>query len=339
MIISQSQNPVPIINNCIESSQPFVIPTETVYGLAASIYDMTAIKRIFEYKKRPFFDPLIVHISSHNNAKQLTDYNSPLYTKLAEVFWPGPLTLVLPKKQIISDLITSGLDTVGIRMPNHPMALKLISFSNAPLAAPSANLFGQTSPTNAIDVEVDFPFLHIFDGGSCNIGIESTVLRIQKLPDGSEELSLLRPGFIKKSEIDQILKKNHFNYSWAKNIIKSHSPGHIKHHYMPKKPIIFLESENIEIKKIWDSIVKDFENSPETVDGVTIVKPQKITSYQELIFSDDPILASRELYSTLRDFSKGPDDILVFKKRSYMNTEAWEAFLERLSKASSLKYS
>ena len=155
-------------------------PTETVYGLGADALNSVAVARIFEVKKRPHFDPLIVHIADVSRLKDLANHIPKIAYALIEKFWPGPLTLVLKKKKIVPDLVTSGLDTVAVRMPNHPVALKLIRASKTPIAAPSANPFSYLSPTRAKHVveqlgdKVDM----ILDGGLCAVGVESTVLYI-----------------------------------------------------------------------------------------------------------------------------------------------------------------
>jgi L-threonylcarbamoyladenylate synthase len=153
-------------------------PTETVYGLGADAFNPIAVARIFEVKRRPYFDPLIVHVSDPADLNKLVIKIPSNATKLIERFWPGPLTVVLLKKEVVPDIITAGLSTVAIRMPKHPMALSLIEKANCPIAAPSANPFGYLSPTTAEHVrdqlgdQIDF----ILDGGPCEVGVESTIL-------------------------------------------------------------------------------------------------------------------------------------------------------------------
>ena len=155
-----------------------VMPTETVYGLAGNAYSDNAIKKIFDLKKRPYYNPLIVHIKAASYLSKVAVEVPDVALKLAEKFWPGPLTLVLKKQSNISDLVTAGKDTVGVRVPNHPVALELLKSIEFPLAAPSANPFGSISPTNANHVLNYFgESLHIIlDGGECERGIESMTL-------------------------------------------------------------------------------------------------------------------------------------------------------------------
>ena len=153
-------------------------PTETVYGLGADATDRAAVQRIFEAKRRPASDPLIVHIADPHAVSQYASRIDDRARALMERFWPGPLTLVLPKQPIIPDLVTAGLDTVALRMPDHPVALALLRATDRPIAAPSANPFGYISPTNAQHVQAQLGELipYILDGGDCSVGIESTIL-------------------------------------------------------------------------------------------------------------------------------------------------------------------
>ncbi len=177
-------------------------PTETVYGLGADAFNAKAVAKIFEVKKRPSFDPIIVHVASIDQACRLWKHVPKPAQLLMKTFWPGPLTLVLPKKKIIPDIVTAGLDTVAVRMPNHPVALELIRCLGHPIAAPSANLFGRTSPTTAQAVrenlgkKVDL----ILDGGPCAVGLESTVVKIK-----GDKIILLRPGGISVEEIKKFV--------------------------------------------------------------------------------------------------------------------------------------
>ena len=154
------------------------IPTETVYGLAGNIYSEKAIKSIFETKKRPFFNPLIVHIPSTDTLEDVVSYVPEKARLLAEAFWPGSMTLVLKKQATIPDIITAGKDTVAVRVPNHPLTLELLKQLPFPLAAPSANPFGSISPTKPEHVERYFKeaISQVLDGGACTNGIESTII-------------------------------------------------------------------------------------------------------------------------------------------------------------------
>jgi L-threonylcarbamoyladenylate synthase len=202
-------------------------PTETVYGLGANALDPAAVQKIFEMKGRPETSPLIVHVASMEMARTIVAEWPPLADELARLWWPGPLTLVLPKKTLVPDNVTAGLPTVGVRMPNHPVALSLIEAAAVPVAAPSANRFTGLSPTTAEHVRAVFGnVLPVLDGGPCTVGIESTVVAIE---DG--KLKLLRPGMISLGEIQQV----------AAQAGAAHpSPGMRVKHYSPRTRLILV---------------------------------------------------------------------------------------------------
>ncbi len=224
-------------------------PTETVYGLGANALNPVAVAKIFSLKERPSFDPIIVHIASFDDIKLLTDQPSDLVLKLAEKFWPGPLTIVLPKSSIVPDIVTSGLPTVGIRMPDNEIALKFIRTSECPIAAPSANKFGNLSPVNANHVKKQLPNVDfILDGGRAKIGIESTIISI----DGNI-CTLLRPGKITIAEITNAFPGVFvFNTNRIEKFI---SPGLFKSHYAPTKPLYLYSSQQIKLPKYSGLIV------------------------------------------------------------------------------------
>ena len=211
------------------------IPTETVYGLAGNALNEDAILEIFKVKNRPFFDPLIVHTNSIERVKDYVSEFSVKAQQLAKAFWPGPLTLLLPKKPIIPDLITSGLERVAIRIPNHPLTLSLLESLDFPLAAPSANPFGYISPTSAAHVaaQLGSKIPYILDGGECQVGIESTIIGFE-----NDEIIVYRLGGISVDEIEKIV---------GKVVVMNHStsnptaPGMVKSHYAPRKKLIIVK--------------------------------------------------------------------------------------------------
>jgi L-threonylcarbamoyladenylate synthase len=215
----------------LENGLLVAIPTETVYGIAASAFDIVAVARIFEAKNRPTFDPLIVHTHSLEKVSEFVEDIHPKLLKLAQTFWPGPLTLLLPKKSIIPDLVTSGLDRVGVRIPNHPLTLELLTQLSFPLAAPSANPFGYISPTSAIHVknQLDSKIDYILDGGSCEVGLESTIV-------GEEqgEIIIYRLGGLAIEAIKEVVGDVSVQLNQSSN---PKAPGQLKSHYAPKKPI------------------------------------------------------------------------------------------------------
>jgi len=206
-------------------------PTETVYGLGADAFNPLAVARVFEVKKRPSFDPLIVHVADPIDAKKLAKEVPSNAKRLIKRFWPGPLTIVVLKEENIPDIVTAGLPSLAIRMPNHPMALALIKESKCPVAAPSANLFGYLSPTTAEHVrdqlgdQVDL----ILDGGPCPVGVESTIVSFLE-----EEPMLLRPGGVSLEEIESVIGK----VETLPFKDRPTAPGMLPKHYAPRTPIV-----------------------------------------------------------------------------------------------------
>ena len=212
------------------------IPTETVYGLAGNAYDPTALAKIFEAKKRPHFDPLIVHIAAMDELKNVAAEVPEVARKLAEAYWPGPMTLVLPKTERIPDLATSGLSTVAVRFPNHPIAQKIIRLAGIPLAAPSANLFQHVSPTTAQQVAEQLGNIidGIVDGGNCGVGVESTIIAF---PDGKP--TILRPGGITPEMVKAIAGSVEIHESKSNPKGPMLAPGMIDRHYRPQVPLFY----------------------------------------------------------------------------------------------------
>uniref|UniRef100_UPI004047A144 L-threonylcarbamoyladenylate synthase n=1 Tax=Roseivirga sp. TaxID=1964215 RepID=UPI004047A144 len=211
------------------------IPTETVYGLAGNATKAAVVAKIFEAKNRPTFDPLIVHIHSLDQLDALTMPAPALAQKLMEAFWPGPLTVLLKRKAIIPDLVTAGLETVAMRMPQHQMARKLLSTLSYPLAAPSANPFGYISPTTAQHVQNQLgnQIEYILDGGECSVGLESTIISFE-----TEVPTILRLGGVSVEAIENAIGKVEVN---AHSSSQPQAPGMLKSHYAPSKNIITID--------------------------------------------------------------------------------------------------
>ncbi|MFN7262332.1 MAG: L-threonylcarbamoyladenylate synthase, partial [Pseudobdellovibrionaceae bacterium] len=220
----------------LKSGEVVAIPTETVYGLAAVISHRDAVEKIFATKKRPFFDPLIVHVNSLKQAQEVSSSWGEIAETLADAFWPGPLTLVLPKANCISEMITSGLPTVGIRWPGHPLCQKLLQLVGEPVAAPSANLFGKTSPSRTEHVEREFQgTIPVLEGGASEVGIESTIIKI----DGPA-IQVLRNGVITFTQVKSALEAKKIHFQVQNVIDQRQAPGMMKHHYMPQVPLILV---------------------------------------------------------------------------------------------------
>jgi L-threonylcarbamoyladenylate synthase len=299
------------------------IPTETVYGLAGWIYSETGLKKIFSTKERPFFDPLIVHIDTIEKARTLSSNWTIVHETLAKNCWPGPLTLIAKKNEKINSLITAGLDSVGLRCPRHPETLQLLSQIEGGLAAPSANKFGKTSPTCPQHVFEEFgEEVAILEGGKCEVGIESTVAGIERTNDGWKVL-IYRPGHFTASMLEVILEENHLNVvvEYAESPV---APGQLKHHYMPKIPLV-ITADNFSWEKNREIIEKRLNKSFDRPAIWSLA-----TNAHE---------ASRALYQDLRSFDERGFDIILIERKLSQANENWRGIWNRLSKAKTLEIS
>lgn len=226
----------------IRRGQLVAFPTETVYGLGANALDGNACAEIFKVKGRPQDNPLIVHVSNFEMVRSLVSGWNEKAERCVRAFWPGPLTLVLPKTALIPDTVSAGLDSVGIRMPNNPIALSLIEKAGVPIAAPSANLSGKPSPTNGIHVWNDLKgrIPLILDGGACDVGLESTVLDLT-----GEIPCILRPGGITKESLEEVLGEVAVDRPSENRPPKA--PGMKYRHYAPKGELYLLIGERAKI--------------------------------------------------------------------------------------------
>lgn len=216
----------------IREGKVVAFPTETVYGLGADALNPFAVARIFELKQRPSFDPLIVHIADLDKLERLTVNPQKSAIQLAEKFWPGPLTMVLPKSGVVPDIVTSGLPSVGIRMPANEIALELIRASACPIAAPSANKFGRVSPTSAAHVKQQLPDVDfIIDGGKTTVGIESTIIQLTR-----RGFQVLRHGVITQEEIEALIPLDRTSRAGTVQ-----APGMMKAHYSPVKKMLIAD--------------------------------------------------------------------------------------------------
>lgn len=215
--------------------------TETVYGLGADALDVRAVARIFEVKGRPRFDPLIVHVAELAWLERLVRSVPENARRLIDRFWPGPLTLVLPKTDLVPDLVTAGLPTVGVRMPAHPSALDLLRQAGTPVAAPSANLFGQVSPTTAQHVadQLGSRIDYILDGGPCSVGVESTVLDLSGLFP-----TLLRPGGLSREQIELAIGPLKSAHAASNDASPQRAPGMLSTHYATGTPLVLARRED-----------------------------------------------------------------------------------------------
>lgn len=258
-LLEASQENISLAIKVLQSEGIVAFPTETVYGLGADGLNKIAVSKIFEAKKRPSFNPLILHVSSLKMLNEVAEYSNEKIKLLIQEFWPGPLTLILKKKDIVPYIVTAGLETVAVRMPDNQVALDLITKLGKPIAAPSANSFSKLSPTSAEHVakqlgdKVDI----ILDGGNCKVGVESTIIEVTE-----KSQYLLRPGGIAQEDIENVIGKLERKESITES---PNSPGQLQVHYAPNIPIQFYTEEkaalftNMKIGGIFFSKVKNKE--------------------------------------------------------------------------------
>ncbi|MCK6618493.1 MAG: threonylcarbamoyl-AMP synthase [Cyclobacteriaceae bacterium] len=278
----------------LRSGELVAIPTETVYGLAGNALNPEAVAKIFETKNRPHFNPLIVHVPDVPAAKKYVQHFPEPADKLARAFWPGPLTLVLQKKTIISDLVTAGLDTVGLRCPDHPLTHNLLSQLAFPLAAPSANLFGRVSPTRPEHVNEQLGHLipYILDGGLCTVGIESTIVGFEK-----NRPVIYRLGGITVEQLQEVIGEVFINTHSSAN---PKTPGQLKSHYAPSKKVVLGKMEDL------------LQQYPAHCSGILTLSKNFNSPYQRMLSTTGNLHeAAHNLFQALRDFETMPVDVIL----------------------------
>jgi len=281
----------------IRAGKLVAFPTETVYGLGANALDAAAVERIFAAKRRPRTSPLIVHVDSIEMARTLATEWPPAAEALARRYWPGPLTLVLPKQPQIPDVVTAGLPTVGLRMPAHPLALELIRAAGVPIAAPSANRFTELSPTAAGHVPGDLADA-VLDGGPARVGIESTVLSLAGAP------TLLRPGVIPLPDLEALIGP----VQAAGTVEGAHpSPGMHERHYRPSTPLYLIDT------------------------GAPLPAGRGVLLRIGMEMPADPLDYAAALYGTLHRLDAESYDWIAIERPP--DTPAWAGVLDRLRRA------
>ena len=296
----------------IKEGKLVAFPTETVYGLGANALNPIAVAKIFELKERPSFDPLIIHIADLQQLKILVLGIDERVIMLADRFWPGPLTMVLPKSRIVPDIVTSGLPTVAIRMPGNEIALELIRKSGCPIAAPSANKFGRISPTTAAHVKKQIPNVdYIIEGGKTTIGIESTIIRLTD--DGFQ---ILRSGIITQEELEAIIPFD------GNTIIENLSaPGMLKSHYSPRKKLLIADNASLTIDK--------------SIAGLISFSGELETGYRKVIRvsqTNDLKDYAVNMFEAMHSF-EDDNEIEIIIAESVSETGIGKAIMDRLRKA------
>jgi L-threonylcarbamoyladenylate synthase len=260
IILSNTDDSIARAVTTLRAGELIGLPTETVYGLAADASNIDAVAKIFALKGRPANHPLIVHLANADLAKTWASDWSPAAEKLAQAFWPGPMTLIVKRAAHVLDAVTGGQDTVGLRVPSHPLALTVLREFGGGLAAPSANKFGHVSPTSAAHVASEFADdeLLILDGGACDVGVESTIIDVS---GGDERVRILRPGRIRAHEVERVLEaplakatQNMPRANATQNTPRANATqntprvsGSLDSHYAPRKKTLMLEGEALDI--------------------------------------------------------------------------------------------
>lgn len=305
-----SQKDIKTAADLLRSGKLVVFPTETVYGLGASALDETAAGRIYAAKGRPSDNPLIIHLAKADDAEKYAE-GSPCFKKLATLFMPGPLTVVLSKKECIPFSVTGGLNTVAVRVPSHPIAHELLTLAKIPIAAPSANLSGRPSCTTVEHVIEDMngKVDAILDGGESELGLESTIL----LPRGENEVILLRPGAI----TIEMLTQNGFHVTLDKAVTekpqeneKPLAPGMKYRHYAPNASLILLDGTIKQISNYMKQVSSDSSVAFLCYDEI-----QFPTNEQKVLYLGsfaDPLLQAHKLFDALRKLDQDPSIKTVY---------------------------
>ena len=311
----------------LRAGEVVALPTETVYGLAANALDAMAVAKIFEIKGRPTHNPIIVHVASLQMAKRcVTDWSAPA-EQLAKSFWPGPLTMVLPKSREIPDLVTAGGATVGVRWSSHPFIQAVISECGFPLAAPSANLSNRVSPTNAGHVRKSLgdKLALIVDGGQSQVGIESTVIDLTTQPPG-----VLRPGMIHEVSLEAVVGDLQ---PPAANLQPStlRSPGLLRKHYSPKARLVILQWANIA------DLLGQIKNQKSKIENSHVIAHTHIPANTDLggvsVIPHDAEAFARAIYSELHRCDEAGAALIVVE--ALPETIEWRAVADRLNRAAS----
>ena len=312
----------------IRDGKLVAFPTETVYGLGADALNVNAVLKIFQAKNRPFQDPLIVHVSTWEEVIDLVEEFPEIARTLGQLFWPGPLTMVMRKSKIIPDVVTSGLDTVAIRIPDHQVALGLIREAKRPIAAPSANIFSRTSPTKAQHVIADLKgrVAIIIDGGETMVGVESTVLDVTEFP-----LKILRLGGVTLERLEEITSD--IIIATESRTIKK-SPGMFDKHYAPQAKLILVDNEKEGMtQKIWE-LALQYKNNGNKV-GI-IASKENSAKYPGFLVkiigeAQDLEACAHNLFAQLRALDEQKCQVII--SENFENRGLGRAIMDRLRRA------
>jgi L-threonylcarbamoyladenylate synthase len=326
--LSTSYSQITQAANLLRENEVVAFPTETVYGLGANACSDEAVRKIYEAKGRPSDNPLIVHIASVSTLDKIVKDVPEYAYKLISEFWPGPLTLILPKKgDQLSTLVTAGLDTVGVRMPDHPLALDLIREADVPVAAPSANKSGKPSPTHASHVYYD---LHgkisgILDGGATGVGVESTVLDCT-----SAVPTILRPGGVTKGQLEAVIGEVTIDQALIEEGHAPKAPGMKYTHYAPNAPVVIVDGSINFLQKLIEQHQKEGKKVGvlTTFENVAQLHAHKVVPCGSRA---DLQTVAAQLYDVLRKFDESDVDLIL--SESFPQVGVGEAIMNRLLKA------
>jgi len=317
-VVRATQSEIEKAVETLRAGDLVVFPTETVYGLGANASNPAAVRKIFEVKGRPPDHPVIVHLDNPRYLHRWVSDVPPVAGRLADMFWPGPLTLILPKAENVNEIVTGGHDSIGIRIPSHPIAQQLLTAFGGGIAAPSANRYGRLSPTKPEHVrdELGDAVQVLLDGGDSPIGLESTIVSCL-----NDEVRLLRPGFITRSQIEQVAGELTVGGS------APCAPGDRAQHYAPSTPLEIVASDELETR------AGEFVARQEKVAVLAMRPPLHTTRYMTWINAGKkPDTYAHNLYSHLRTLDRaGCVRILV---QGLPQGERWAAILDRLQRAS-----
>ena len=303
----------------LQNGEPVAFPTETVYGLGADARSAAAVAKIYAAKARPAFNPLIVHVADIASARQIAVWNERAQA-LAEAFWPGPLTLILPSRGEVCAAVSAGLPSVAVRVPAHPVALELLRQSDLALAAPSANRSQQISPTRAAHVAASLgDDIWVLDGGPCAIGLESTVLDLT-----GEIARILRPGALGERDLQPILGAVIAPATAATpdDETPRSSPGQMKKHYAPRARVrLFSHLTDAHFHAVALGDGKKL--------GVIALEPTQLKT-QEIVLPDDPVGYARVLYAALHEMDEAGVELILIEEVPAV--AAWSAVRDRLNR-------
>lgn len=305
----------------LRAGELVAFPTETVYGLGANANNPDAVRKIFRLKGRPSTHPVIVHIDHPRYLQRWVRDMTPEAKKLAEAFWPGPLTLVAKRALAVNDVITGGQDTVVIRVPNHPIAQQLLNAFGGGIAAPSANRYGHVSPTRAEHVREEFgdELKIVLDGGDCKVGLESTIIAC--LGDAPR---VLRPGSITLSQLRAVVP----TIQEGPNPATPRVPGSTTRHYSPQTPVNVVANRRLE------QVMNEFRETHEKVAVLALRPPVTTNEFMTWINAGTrPDIYGRQLYANLRTLDKAGAKVILVEE--VPEGERWDAVRDRLKRAAS----